>query len=45
MQVLMPMQVLRVTRATEVVTEAEGTTARVENHVLKKLRSNLNYPI
>jgi len=45
MQVLTLMQVLRATRATEAVTEAEGTTAKVENHVLKKLRSNLNYTI
>ena len=45
MQVLTLMQVLRATRATEAVTEAEETTAKVENHVLKKLRSNLNYTI
>ena len=45
MLVLALTQVLRVTRATEAVTEAEEITAKVANHVLKKLKSNLIYPI
>ena len=45
MQVLTLTLALRTTRATEAVTEAEETTVKVANLALKKLRSNLNYPI
>jgi hypothetical protein len=41
MQVLTQTLALRTTRATEAVTEAEEITAKVVNHVLKKLKSNL----
>lgn len=45
MQVLTLTLALRTTRATEAATEAEETTVKVANLALKKLRSNLNYPI